>query len=216
MGTGNYTTKGLYNKYDKNHSERDKLDYYATPTNETLNGLQTINIQFADSDTILEPSCGGGHMVAGILQYLSETNSKANLIATDIHAHQTIFDFPHSTGEEYDFLSDDYPCGENIDWIIMNPPYATIEPFTIRALEIAKKGVIMLGRLQFLEGAGRYETILSEDPPTDVYIYVDRIQCWKGGIKPTGSSAQAYAWFVWDRTRDEAAQPQIHWIRRAN
>ena len=29
----------------------------------------------------------------------------------------------------------------------MNPPYATIEPFMIRALDIAQKGVIMLGRI---------------------------------------------------------------------
>lgn len=212
---GLYTSKGLYNKYDKNHKERNKLDYYATPTNETLNGLRAVGIEFADSDTILEPSCGGGHMVAGIQQYLSETNSAVKLIATDIHKHPIICDFEHFTGEEYDFLSDDYPYGKNIDWIIMNPPYATIEPFTIRALEIAKKGVIMLGRLQFLEGAGRYETILSENPPTDVYVYVDRIQCWKDGIKPTGSSAQAYAWFVWNNSEAPAA-PRIHWLRRAD
>lgn len=213
---GLYTKNGLYNSYDKNHKERDKLDYYATPTDETFNGLSAVDIHFADTDTILEPSCGGGHMVAGIQKYLSSINSKASLIATDIHDHPTIFDFEHSTGDEYDFLSDDYPCGEGIDWIIMNPPYATIEPFTIRALEIAKKGVIMLGRLQFLEGAGRYETIFVEDPPTDVYIYVDRIQCWKGGIKPTGSSAQAYAWFVWNKTDNMATEPRIHWLRRAD
>jgi hypothetical protein len=29
---GQYTTKGLYNAYDKNHKERDILDYY-TPLN---------------------------------------------------------------------------------------------------------------------------------------------------------------------------------------
>ena len=57
----------------------------------------------------------------------------------------------------------------------MNPPYSVIEPFVIRSLEIAEKGIIMLARLQFLEGAGRYEKILKETPPTDVYVYVDRI-----------------------------------------
>lgn len=71
----------------------------------------------------------------------------------------------------------------------MNPPYSVIEPFVIRTLEIAKKGVIMLSRLQFLEGVGRYENILKHNPPTDVYVYVDRIQCWKNGIEPTSSSS---------------------------
>ena len=118
-------------------------------------------------------------------------------------------------GKEYDFFSDDYPYNE-ADWIVMNPPYGVIEPFTIRALEIAKKGIIMLARLQFLEGENRFENILQYNPPTDVYVYVDRIQCWKDGLKPDGSSAQAYAWFVWDRTKSNEylVEPKIHWIRR--
>ena len=40
---GQYTTKGLYNGYDKNHKERDKTDYYATPTDEVVNILKTLN-----------------------------------------------------------------------------------------------------------------------------------------------------------------------------
>ena len=96
----------------------------------------------------------------------------------------------------------------------MNPPYSVIEPFVIRSLEIAEKGIIMLARLQFLEGSGRYEKILKDNPPTDVYVYVDRIQCWKNGIEPEGSSAQAYAWFVWDKTAEQG-NTQIHWLRRA-
>lgn len=43
---GQYTNKGLYNKYDKNHKERDKLDYYATPTVEVENILNKLNIDF--------------------------------------------------------------------------------------------------------------------------------------------------------------------------
>lgn len=210
---GQYTSKGLYNSYDKNHKERDKLDYYATPTEETLNGLRAIGINF-DGMTILEPSCGGGHMVKGIMDYLDENGYKADILATDIHDHESVCDFVKLTGEEYDFLSDNYPQEEDVDWIIMNPPYATIEPFTIRALEIANKGVIMLGRLQFLEGAGRYKNIFTKYPPTDVYVYIDRIQCWKGGIKPSGSSAQAYAWFVWDKEK-EGQFTTCHWLHRA-
>lgn len=39
----------------------------------------------------------------------------------------------------------------------------------------------MFSRIQFLEGKGRYENILKENPPTDVYVYVDRIKCGKNG-----------------------------------
>lgn len=127
-------------------------------------------------------------------------------------------DFVKSDGfieEQYglDFLVDDYPINK-VDYIIMNPPYATIEPFIIRALEIAQKGILMLGRLQFLEGKSRYENILKDNPPTDIYIYVDRIKCYKNGdFSDSSSSAQAYAWFFWDKTK-VAPEPKIHWIRR--
>ena len=220
---GQYTNKGLYNKYDKNHKERDKLDYYATPTVEVINILEELKIDFT-GDTILEPCVGGGHMADGIDAYICTTAhdgielASIKTIGTDIRNRGYSNDFWELYyGPEYDFFSDNYPY-DDVDWIIMNPPYSVIEPFTIRALEIAKKGIIMLGRLQFLEGEGRFENILKFNPPTDVYVYVDRIQCWKDGLKPEGSSAQAYAWFVWDREKNNEylVEPRIHWIRRAD
>ena len=96
----------------------------------------------------------------------------------------------------------------------MNPPFKLIEPFVIRALDIADKGVLMFGRLQFLEGEGRYNNILKQNPPTDVWVYVDRIACYKNGdfsIKP--DSIQAYAWFYWDKEKT-FLEPRLHWIRR--
>lgn len=75
-----------------------------------------------------------------------------------------------------DFLSDEYPV-EKADVVIMNPPYATLEPFIIRALEIAQDKLIVLCRTQVLEGVSRFENIFLENPPTKIYQYVDRIQC---------------------------------------
>lgn len=161
-----YNKKGLYNSYDKKHKERDALDYYSTPSAEVTNILNTLALDFSNT-TILEPCCGGGHMYKGIQDYFTKDNYPEAIIATDIADRETIIDFPHNIGTEYDFLSDNYklPIDIFIDYIIMNPPYSTIEPFTIRALEIAEKGVLLLGRLQFLEGKGRYDTILKDNPP---------------------------------------------------
>lgn len=113
-----------------------------------------------------------------------------------------------------DFLADDYPFNE-MDVIIMNPPYATLEPFLIRAIEIAQDKLIVLCRTQVLEGESRYKNIFLENPPTDIYQYVDRIQCWKNGEKPVGSSAQAYCWLIWDKSK-KVEYPQLHWIRRSD
>ena len=211
-GTTGYNNKGLYNKYDKNHKERDRLDYYSTPTVEVENILNTLNINF-DENTMLEPCVGGGHMANGIWNYIYGKGYKCNLIGTDIMDRgYRDTNWKLYYGKDYDFFSDDYPIN-SADWVIMNPPFSIIEPFMIRALEIARKGVIMLGRLQVLEGEKRYINIIKDNPPTDTYVYVDRIQCWKDGVKPEGSSAQAYAWFVWDKTKENQLS-ELHWIRR--
>ena len=209
---GQYTNNGLLNGYKKNNKEREELDYYATPTAEVTNILETLGYDFS-GQTILEPCVGGGHMVAGIQKYLNaHEQTAAALKGTDFKDR----DFRSNIWElqyDLDFLADDYPI-DKADVIIMNPPYATIEPFLIRALEIAQDKLIVLCRTQVLEGSGRYDKIFKDNPPTDVYQYVDRIQCWKGGVKPSGTSAQAYCWLVWDK-KAPAATPKLHWIRRS-
>ena len=210
---GQYTNKGLYNSYKKNNKERAAEDYYATPTAEVFNILKNLGYDF-NNQTILEPCIGGGHMAEGIMQYIENANLKnVKLIGTDIKDRG----FNHKDWEltyGQDFLADDYPI-DTADVIIMNPPYATLEPFLIRALEIAQDKLIVLCRTQATEGISRFEKIYAQQPFTDIYQYVDRIQCWRNGEKPTGSSAQAYCWLIWDKNK-KVEYPQFHFLRRAN
>ena len=209
---GQYSNKGLYNGYKKNHSERESNDWYATPSCEVKNILDTLSYDFSNK-SILEPCCGGGHMIAGIQQYLNQNNQiPSKLLATD-YKDRDFRSNKWNITYNLDFLSDDYPI-EKADVIVMNPPYSTIEPFLIRALEIAQDKLIVLCRTQVLEGAGRYDNIFKDNPPTEVYQYVDRIQCWKGGVRPQGTSAQAYCWLIWDKQR-KGEPTQLHWIRRS-
>ena len=202
---GQYNKKGMYSGYDKNNKEREALDYYATPPQEVTNILKTIELEITAQDYVLDPACGGGHMMKGIVDYFP----KVQLVGTDIkdRTTQLIKDLKENTnstyyyGKEYDFLSDEYPVKE-CDYIIMNPPFSIIIPFVQHSLDIAKKGVLMFGRLQFLESVARYEKIFIDNPPTDVWVYVDRVACYKNGdfsTKP--SSVQAYAWFYWDKEK---------------
>lgn len=184
---GQYTNKALYNSYKKNNKEREQYDYYSTPTDEVRNILDTLGYDFS-GQTILEPCIGGGHMANAIKQYILDNGQgKIRLIGTD-YKDRGFRDDDWKLSYGLDFLADEYPVDE-ADVIIMNPPYSILEPFMIRALEIAKKKVIMLGRIQAVEGEGRYENIYINNPPTDIYQYVDRIQCWKNGEEPEGSSA---------------------------
>ena len=202
---GQYNKKGMYSGYDKNNKEREALDYYATPPQEVTNILKTMGLEITAQDYILDPACGGGHMMKGIVDYFP----RVQLVGTDIkdRTTQLIKDLKENTnstyyyGKEYDFLSDEYPIKE-CDYIIMNPPFSIIIPFVQHSLDIAKKGVLMFGRLQFLESVARYEKIFIDNPPTDIWVYVDRVACYKNGdfsTKP--SSVQAYAWFYWDKEK---------------
>ena len=134
-------------------------------------------------------------MMEGIQTYLSQTGASTTICASDIKDRGYENNMINSLQYGKDFLMDDYEdtLPIEIDYIIMNPPYSLMEPFVMKSLSIAKKGILMLGRLQFLEGKGRYENILKDNPPTDVYIYVDRIKCYKNGDESDRtSSAQAY------------------------
>lgn len=158
-------------------------------------------------------------MIEGIQTYLSQTGTSAIICASDIKDRGYKNNIINSLQYGKDFLMDNYEdiLPVDIDYIIMNPPYSLIEPFVMKALSIANKGILMIGRLQFLEGKGRYENILKDNPPTDIYVYVDRIKCYKNGDESdTSSSAQAYAWFYWNLNEDRTCKySKIHWIRRA-
>lgn len=74
--------------------------------------------------------------------------------------------------------------------------------------------------MQVLEGLSRYEKIFKNNPPTKMYQYIDRIQCWKNGIKPNGSSSQGYCWLIWDnlskRNFNNIEPPKLYWLKRSN
>lgn len=210
-----YNNKGLYNGYDKNNKERDSLDYYATPSQEVENILEEMGLIFRDSDIILENSCGGGHMVDGIINYLKKNRYNPYIVATDVQDRKfkltNKYDrLQYNAGLTYDYLKDDYPSMK-ADYVIMNPPFNVAEGFIIRALNETKKGVLCLARLQLLETISRYNNIFRKYPPSLIYVYVDRIYCPKNGdFSLKEQSAQAYAWFYWDiKLRDE---PKIRWI----
>jgi len=209
MNRSSYGKKGLYSGYDKNNKEREALDYYATPPKEVTNILNILQLNLK-KQVILEPAAGGGHMMQGILAYEPE----AKIVASDIQERAHDDNLLIMSGKEFDFLSDEYPLTQDIDYVIMNPPFSVIEGFCMKSLGLAKKGVLMFGRLQFIEGQSRFNKIFSECPPTDIYAYVERINCFKNGdFNIPQAGVQAYAWFYWDFTKPYT-QTIMHWIHK--
>ncbi|HAU85143.1 MAG TPA: hypothetical protein DCW90_06470 [Lachnospiraceae bacterium] len=187
--------------YNKNHEGREKHDFYATPPREVTNILKHEEL----IGKVLEPCCGMGHMVQGII----DSGFTGEIVATDLIDR----DFGIANA---DFLSDEYQYGEGVGTVIMNPPFKFIEQFVTKALEVANDKVIMLARSQFSEGSNRYESIFTKNPPSRIYQYVDRIACAPGGdFENVKGSSMTYSWFVWD-IKDESKDTYFKWIRRSD
>lgn len=189
--------------YKKNNEDRELNDFYATPPEEVMNILKYEK----PIGTILEPCCGMGHMVEGIVLSMGKDNY--NVKATDL--------IDYGFGETgYDYLKEDYPYIENIGTIIMNPPFKHIEEFVVKSLNIAKYKIILFARTQFVESQSRYENIFKDNPPNKIYQYVDRVECAKdGNFNKYKGSNMAFAWFIWDLT-ENSNDTIFKWIRRYN
>ena len=158
---GQYTKKGLLNGYKKNNTERAAYDYYATPAVEVENILNTLYEYFGydfTAATLLEPCVGGGHMADGIDKYLSTHNQHPKEKIAEDYIDRGWRGWQWKTRYGEDFLDDNYESCDP-DVIIMNPPYSTIEPFLIRALDLNPQYLIVLCRTQVLEGASRWERL---------------------------------------------------------
>lgn len=100
--------------------------------------------------------------------------------------------------------------------IITNPPYKYAQEFVEHSLRIIEKSeisglkVAMFLKLTFLEGQARRK-MFEKNPPKVVYVYSQRRKCaLNGEFEKTGSSASAYAWFVWEK--GFKGDPIIKWI----
>lgn len=174
-------------------SEREAHDYYATEPRAVE--LLLEKEKFASS--IWEPACGEGH-IAKVLHA-----NGYHVVATDL------IDRGFGTGG-IDFLKTDL---REMDFdIVTNPPYKFAKEFVEQALHTIKQGnkVAMLLKLTFLEGQGR-RVLFEKHPPEKVYVFSGRVKCAKNGdFDSIGSSAVAYAWFVW--RKGFTGDPVIRWV----
>jgi len=178
----------------------DSLDFFPTPPFATRAMIDHVlpALGIAPSDlagmTVWEHACGEGHMAEPLAEYFG------HVIATDVH--------PYGYGETLDFL--DETSKRDCDWGITNPPFGDKSVrFVLKALNVARVGVAMFVRLQWLESIERYELIFRDHPPTLVAFFVERVNLCKGRWEPDGTTATAYCWLVW--VHGEAPRPPF-WI----
>lgn len=191
--TGNkksiYTTLGASNHTE---GERQQHDYYATEPR----AVELLLQEETFFKKIWEPACGEGH-ISKVLKAHGYDVVSSDLI-------------DRGYGDEtLDFFAYSIPCDFDI---ITNPPYKYAKEFVEHALDLVTEGhkVAMFLKLTFLEGQARKQ-MFEVYPPEKIYVFSGRVKCAKNGDFDTiGSSAVAYAWFVWEK--GFKGSPIIKWI----
>lgn len=183
-----------------NHSEgeRQQHDYYATEPK----AVELLLEQERFNPYVWECACGEGHISEVLKKHHYRVRSS------------DLYDRGYEGTEIIDFLTvskEDMKPDVPRD-IITNPPYKYAKEFVEKALEISMGGtkVAMFLKLTFLEGKAR-KKLFEVAPPKRIYVFSSRVKCAKNGeFENLGSSAVAYAWYVWEK--GFKGDPIIKWI----
>lgn len=180
---------------------RQQHDFYATDPKAAQDFLSA----FIDRDNqslqskIWEPACGDGAL-SEVLKAKGYEVLSSDLI-----------DRGYPGAYQQDLLSSDSSIWEGD--VVTNPPYKLAQKFIEKCLSKVSDGskVIMLVRLQFLEGKARKEWF-SKTPPKFVYVHSSRIGIYKNNDRENYKNANplAFAWFVW--TKGHTGDTTVKWI----
>lgn len=176
--------------------DRQEDDYYATPPRAINDLLTKVSL----SPNVWEVACGGGHLS----DTLADLGYK--VIATDIKDRGA-----KSFTRVHNFLNDNHKTF-NGD-IVTNPPYKLATEFVQESLNTVTDGhkVCMFLKIQFLEGAKRFETLYQDNSLKQVLVYSSRISTAKNAdFDKYKSTAMCHAWFVWEK--GYKGLPTIDWL----
>lgn len=187
----------------KGNNKRVDNDYYATPSYAVkmlLNKLEQDGIFL--NGTLIEPACGGGH----ISDVLIDKYGYSNVYSYDIVDRG----YANINGIK-NFITDIFPMFNNV---ITNPPFKHAEEFIRKALSIATDKIIMLCKIQLLEGVKRLE-LFKHTPLKYVYIHSSRVATYRNGESRDSNgkkwaTTMCLAWFIWEQGYN--GEPIIRWL----
>lgn len=167
--------------------ERAEADYYVEPR-WLAEGLLDVE-QF--DGAVRDPFCGGGNIVGACLA------RGIPAIGSD--------KFDRGFGEQRDAFS----IVEPVDNLFSNPPYSLIERIVRHFRPRVQRKLVLLTRLNILEGQERRE-LFREHPPARVWVSSRRASIPPGHLQhprdqfgaviplPASGGSTAYCWIVWD------------------
>jgi hypothetical protein len=186
--------------YQNRRTQGGREDF-PTPPWATRAFLHHVLPQDHAAEVVWEPAANRGHMARALAEKFG------TVVATDLHDYGAGY-------PAVDFLSGPTPkdYGQEVHWIITNPPFNLAEEFVERALTIATEGVAVFVRASWIEGKGRYERLFKRQGPELFCPYVERVPIVEGRVDPKAASQMSYAWFVWRQGKPEHARTRVVWI----
>lgn len=175
------------------------LNYFPTPPWAARAGGEVIRRLDPEARTAWEPACGEGHMAHGLADHFE------HVWCSDIHDHGSSL----QAGRVVDFLTVSGSWAPDVDWIVTNPPFAQAEAFVRLGLTRARRGVAVLCRMSWMEGAERFPLLFGETPVTVVAPFSERVAMTLGRWDPKASTATGYAWFIWVKGEALGRHPLI-------
>ncbi len=172
-------------------------DFYSTPRWATV-AMLSEGAWPTMATLVLEPSCGDG----AILDALKETLRKVSgpvrrFVGIELNRQRAMAarDRGHNV-EVADFLASS-DIGDDLTWVVGNPPFSLAQEFTEHSLSIVPVGsrVTFLLRLAFLSSHRRAHLYEGDSGFRYLQVLPRRPSFTPDG----GTDKYDYAWFTWER-----------------
>ena len=171
------------------NGDREKDDFYPTPESATQ---ALLDKQKFEGD-IWECACGNGAMSKVMIK------NGYNVISSDL--------INRGYGDHgIDFLK----STKKVDNIVTNPPFKFATEFTLKSFDLAKKKVVMLSKISYLEGIKRRQLIFNQNKLEKVLIFSRRVPFKKESTQKLAGGLMAFGWFIYDV--NYSGKPKIEWI----
>ena len=171
------------------NNDREENDFYPTPDNATQSLLDRQKFD----GNIWECACGNGAMSKLMI------NNGYDVYSSDLIDRgfgETGIDFLQST--------------KQVDNIVTNPPFNLATEFTTHAFTLARKKVVMLSKISYLEGVKRREQIFNKRKLEKVLIFSRRVPFKKESSNKLAGGLMAFGWFIYNVNYN--GLPTIDWI----
>ena len=176
--------------------EREPNDFYSTDP-KAVRALMN-RLQVSRDTMIYECACGSGNLS-------KELESMGyNVLSTDL------IDRGYGTSG-VDFLKVQ-TIPDNC-MILTNPPYKYTTEFIAHSMELQKEGGVaaFLLNISYLSGLARYRDIYTKGWLEKVYVFSNRVHCFKNDINTGHSSPVNYAWYIF--RNGHMGSPVIEWLK---